>query len=305
MIGTKLAVAAALLGASAAPAATHGAAPVLYRLDAGATYQTGCFAPCLCPVLPEAPVVGTFELTPGDANSLFHTYDIGDIDWTAHTAGTTTRITGSATYRIGGEVAVEQEMDLALSVGGKPEQKFSSGVVVGGSNFPEISLPVSIHGGVCADSIIKIVASPVPPHEIRPYDLGHASAMQRGCFGPCACAIMLPQPLAGSMSLVELEHGDAQSQYAVVGMRWHTVSPLPAPAATTIRGHGLYTIAGATARLMLELAIGDGDPASYDSGEQSAAGFPLIDARISQNGGVCFDTVIDVHAAPRRGALPR
>jgi len=41
------------------------------------------------------------------------------------------------------------------------------------------------------------------------------------------------------------------------------------------------------------------DSALFDSGLVSGGGdFPRIDIRISMSGAVCFDTVINIHAAP-------
>jgi len=56
-----VAILAAITGAvSAQTGATT--SPTLYRLEPGSTYQHGCFAPCLCPILAEVPLRGTFGL---------------------------------------------------------------------------------------------------------------------------------------------------------------------------------------------------------------------------------------------------
>src|SRR5439155_26614687 len=71
-----------------------------YRLDSRATFQKGCFAPCMCPVMMQGPLRGTFRLTPTGTSGDYSTWDVTDVNWKAFVAGgSELRITGSGTYR--------------------------------------------------------------------------------------------------------------------------------------------------------------------------------------------------------------
>ena len=90
------------------------AAPTVYRLEPGTTFQQGCFPPCLCPLLQEVSVRGTFNLTPAGFDGLFNTYAITDVSWIVSIGSADLRITGSGTYRVGGEVAEGGRRQVAL-----------------------------------------------------------------------------------------------------------------------------------------------------------------------------------------------
>jgi hypothetical protein len=136
---------------------------VHYRLDDGATFQRGCFGPCACPVGVLAPVRGTFRLTPTGSDPLFAYYAVTDVDWTVvEPDGSTIPITGSGTFKIGGEVAITEELSLDLVVGTDPAQHFDSGTVVPQVQFPLLDLTISIHGVNCFDTVIKVLARPFP-----------------------------------------------------------------------------------------------------------------------------------------------
>jgi hypothetical protein len=138
-------------------------AGVLYRLDADATYQRGCFDPCACPVLEQGSVQGTFRLTPMSPDPLFQYYAVTDINWKVMPPhGAAIPIHGSGTFKIGGEVAIQEQLSLDLVVGTDPVQHFDSGVVVPQVPFPRMDLTVSIHGVFCFDTVIKVRARPSP-----------------------------------------------------------------------------------------------------------------------------------------------
>src|SRR5207247_8765990 len=80
------------------------AAPTVYRLEPGTTFQQGCFPPCLCPLLQEVSVRGTFNLTPAGFDGLFDTYAITDVGWLVSLGSGYLRISGAAPYRVGGSV---------------------------------------------------------------------------------------------------------------------------------------------------------------------------------------------------------
>ncbi len=293
-------------GTGVAGAQTDATRPAVYRLEKGSTYQYGCFAPCLCPILAEVPVRGTFVLTFAGFDGLFTTYKVTDVNWTASLGDPELRITGSGTYTTGGEFAVQQRLELDLKVGDQPVEHFDSGLVTGSRvPFPGIDLRVSIHGEFCFDTVIEVNALPVPPDQIHPYRLGPASTFTRGCFDPCDCLPGTPQPIGGTFALVDLRQDPLFTELAVVDVRW-LVSSSDGATATGIpvRGFGTYRYGGefiVEQRLALDLKVADEDLTHFDSGLVPGGGtFPRIDSTISVNGVYCFDTVIDVHARPKR-----
>src|SRR5690348_14609408 len=60
------------------------------------------------------PMRGTFSLALVDQNPLFSTYEVRDISLKAGYSGWQYTVTGGGFYRIGGEVAVQQEMSLQV-----------------------------------------------------------------------------------------------------------------------------------------------------------------------------------------------
>lgn len=300
--------AATILIAAAAPAIAQTATdslPVLYRLDKGGDYEQGCFPPCLCPVLFQEAVKGTFILTPAGVDPLFTHYTVTGINWMVTLDGTDTFITGSGTYRIGGEFALQQELTLDLKVGDNKVERFTSGLVTGPAPFPAIAITISINNQTCFDTVFRVKASPVPRDQVTPYRLGERSTFQRGCFGMCDCAVGPELTVKGNFALVGLASEAPWNQFAVVDVRWLVQrTPLAASAAgMPIQGAGFYTFGGEGApqqRLEVLLSVGREAPARFDSGWLAGGDlFPRIDALLSQNGARCFDTLIDVHAEPR------
>ena len=145
-------------GPCAAPPA---ASSILYRLTAG-SFQVGCWDPCACPVMMRSGLKGTFLLTPSTPGPLFAEYLLCDIDWTvpAVGAGSDIRLRGNGWYRVGGEVAVQHELRLCLTVDGGPAQRFESGLVPGGGAFPAIDIEAAVHGFFCWDTVVAVHAEP-------------------------------------------------------------------------------------------------------------------------------------------------
>ena len=301
---------AALTASAAAAQTTTAAGPVIYRLDKGSTYQYGCFAPCECPLLEEVPARGTFVLTPAGVDPLFTNYRVSDVNWMVTLQDREIRITGSGTYKIGGEFALQQRLELDLKVGDEEVQHFDSGLVTGPAPFPTISVTVSIHGQYCFDTVIRVNASPVPADQIRPYRLLSESTFQRGCFGPCLCALGEKQPIRGTFALVPLQQNPLFTELAVINVNWLVTRTTDASTTgTPVRGFGIYRFGGEVAvqqRLLLDLTVGDEPRTRFDSGLITGGQqFPRIDALVSINGGVCLDTLIDVHAQPKNAPRRR
>jgi hypothetical protein len=131
-----------------------------YDLLSGSTFQRGCFPPCLCPLGPKQSLTGDFVLVNLQPNPLFQEFAVVNVDWTAAPPPGSIPINGAGFYKIGGEVAVQQEMSLELSVNGGPLTHFDSGLVQTEVRFPLIDVTVSINGGRCDDTVIALKAEP-------------------------------------------------------------------------------------------------------------------------------------------------
>ncbi len=151
-----------LLALHAAPRARGGVPQDLfYELGDPSSFTRGCFDPCDCPIFSVEDVGGGFSLSLVESNPLFSVYSVSDIDWSVP-VDPPIRISGSGSYRVGGEVAVVQQLVLDLSVGGEPPQRFDSGLVPGSAGFPEsLEIGISINGRVCFDTALDLSAKRV------------------------------------------------------------------------------------------------------------------------------------------------
>jgi hypothetical protein len=151
--------AAVLAGATVqASAQNSGNRPSFYTLRKDSVYQTGCFGPCACPVLLQGPVEGGFRLRFEGSDGLFDHYSVDQLRWIVHESSQDVTVTGSGTYRLGGEVALQHQLSLDLKMGSDPIQHFDSGVVVPSSSFPNIDIRVSLNGETCHDTVFDLHA---------------------------------------------------------------------------------------------------------------------------------------------------
>lgn len=299
-----------MIAAGQAHAQTALTSPTLYRLDRGSTYQSGCFEPCLCPLLEQATVRGTLRLSPAGSDWLYDYYKVSNVNWTAAFGNSELRITGSGTYTMGREFALVHRLEMDLAVGDNPVQHFESGPVPVNAAFPAIDVAISLHGQYCFDTVIHVVTTPVPLDQIHLYRLLSDTTFQRGCFSICDCLLGEEQPVAGTFLLVDLDETPKFREFAVVDVRWSVGAAAGTTLARTpIRGFGMYRIGFESDwlhRLALDLFIGREPLTHYDSGLVApTTRFPRIDADISIGGLTCYDTLIRVHAVPRRRGWAR
>ena len=147
---------------AALPVLGQETSPVVYGLSAPPSqFEWGCFGPCACPVIVQSDVAGTFVLTRSHVDPLFTYYDVSDVRWKIHSPSGAVTITGSGTYRRGGEVALTEELALDLAFGQGPVQHFDSGLKPAGAAFPEIRTQLSLHGESCHDSVVAVDAKPI------------------------------------------------------------------------------------------------------------------------------------------------
>ena len=273
--------------------------PVLYRLDAAASWAQGCFPPCTCPIGTDEDLFGTFTLTfDHSAPDYYDYYRVEKVNWVLMRGASEPRITGTGQYRRGGQVAVQQELVLDLSIDGAAMQHFDSGLVTGAQSFPSLDLTVSMHGMVCFDIAIRVAASPVPASAITPYTL-HRSGYFEGCFPPCTCPL-LKSRMIGGFDLVDLgpSSNPSRQHFALVDAQWSTTSTLLVRSFT---GFGIYSLDLSVPqhRLVCDLTDQNGVTQRFDSHFVSGGTtFPHVDIDMSLHDMVCDDQVFKVHAMP-------
>jgi len=133
-----------------------------YTLLEGATYHHDCFGNCGCHIENPRPMIGDFALVFLSDNSLFRDYSVVDVQWLALSpvmnAGTP--LNGTGFYRIGGEVAIQHQLELDLVVGDEPRTHFDSGWIGGGGEFPRIDIRVTMNNYGCIDTELHVLAAP-------------------------------------------------------------------------------------------------------------------------------------------------
>ncbi len=163
ILGPASILAAALLALSASTVTgqTDPSKPMQYKLEPPSAFETGCFNMCACPIVMH-PLKGTFTLEHTGFDPLFDNYRVADVRWVVTDATTYFTITGSGTYRIGGEFALQHQLVLDLSLDGGAPLRFDSGLIVTDNRFPNIVIDVRRNGGRCHG--IRIVEGAVPGH---------------------------------------------------------------------------------------------------------------------------------------------
>lgn len=306
----------------------------LYRLDAASAYQRGCFPPCLCAMMVQGATSGTFRLDPTTGPEPSYQYfTVSEVNWKiVHSglpAGTWIRATGFGTFRIERTgtlpVVPRQQMRLTLIFDDGTSATLDSGLVNAGAIFPAIDTRISINGGFCQDTVIRVAGRPLTPTQVLPYGL-IGSQYAEGCFPPCACPL-LQRATLGGFGLVPLPSasGNAPMDFAVVNANWSIVplnpSPGQTPSVTLTRGFGLYTIvqpaptAATTHRLQMDVTfVPAPNPSAppptpvtrrFDSGltpMTNAYPFPRIFIDMSENGFACVDRAFFIRANPVRPA---
>ena len=279
----------------------------IYMLTPAATYQEGCFPPCMCPIMIEQPIIGTFKLIyKGQDNTGVHSYAVEDVNWTVPFFNPPLRITGSGKYGIGSPnpiTLMQQRMELDLKVGANAPAHFDSGWVPLG-DMSRLNITISMHNQWCFDRVIGIDAVRVPDGRITPYVLAPGATFQEGCWDPCDCILHEPWPMVGDFALAPLSDNTLFREFAVLNVRWEVLSPAGI-IISPIRGYGIYRVGGEFAvqhQLSLELWVGADGPRHFDSGWIPGGGqFPEMDIVVSMNRMWCWDRVLHVVAKPAVG----
>jgi len=175
-----------------------------YQLIAGSTYQHGCFDPCDCILLEPRPLIGAFDLIP-IFHELFETqFALVNVRWQVPAPAVTDSIpiAGFGVFRMGGDFAAEHQLRLELTVGDAPRTHFDSGVVLGGTPFPRLDEIVSMHGLVCLDTVLHVIAEPAAGEAcggIAGIPCTNSNEFCKLPIGHCCCDFMgmcVPMPTA-------------------------------------------------------------------------------------------------------------
>ena len=151
------------------------AAQLHYRLAPESTFEAGCFAPCLCPVMIRSGVSGTFVAVPLEPDGSYQVFAVRDLKW--YVPGPALAVRGSGTYRID-TAALVQRLELDLQVGDDPVEHYDSGLVPVKAKFPDIDVVISVHGMYCRDTVFGVQAQFVPDRPPRSRNgLGVAAAL--------------------------------------------------------------------------------------------------------------------------------
>lgn len=129
-----------------------------YTLTHDATYSHGCFDGCTCPVTGH-PMRGAFRLVFVGFDPLFTNYRVENFEALVPRPIDPLLLRGRGTFRIGGEVAVMQQMTLDVTAGGASFH-YDSGLVPGGGGFPEIAIDLAANAFACFDTVLYVHARP-------------------------------------------------------------------------------------------------------------------------------------------------
>ncbi|HET6373546.1 MAG TPA: hypothetical protein VFG76_09575 [Candidatus Polarisedimenticolia bacterium] len=237
--------------------------PEFYALRKDSAYESGCFSPCMCPILVRGPLRGGFRLTFTGSDPLFDHYAVDQLKWVVREPSGDLHATGSGTYKVGGQFARQQQLSLDLEVDGNPVQHFDSGLVTTSSIFPAIDARISINGEYCHDTVFDLHARPV-----REIDVSGASIYWSN--EPTAGA---HDVVWGSLSALLASRGDYQ--VAVRGCLANDVAgdsvPLTAP--DPAPGDGFFFLLRDIEPSMPD-SFDSGSPAQFDPSDDAIGASP-------------------------------
>jgi hypothetical protein len=214
-------LAAPLLAGAAAHAQSAAPDSALYALNSPASeFEWGCFAPCMCPILVQSPLTGSFILRRSAIDLLYTYYDVLDVRWSPGAEARFFAIAGSGTYRRGGG---REQLTLDLSFDGGPVQHFDSGLTLPGAPFPLIDTHISLHGEYCHDSVLVVDARPFNVATVvgQPAELS-LSAAPNPFSTSTEIAFVLPRDGVVDLGVYDVSGRRVRT---LVGHEWFTSGP--------------------------------------------------------------------------------
>jgi hypothetical protein len=168
--------------------------------------EVGCFGPCECAV-DVNPTYGSFDLTFLRSDGLYSYYAVERYIASFNNGPGAVSIVGSGEYKIGGEVALTQQMTLDVQVWGGPVQHLDSGVVPVSTPFPKIHVACALHGFACHDSVLTVDAAPIGTAGVPPTSRlsGITSVLPNPFVG--AATILVDRTQPGSVEVAVFDLG--------------------------------------------------------------------------------------------------
>jgi len=193
-VSVALAFAVSLCAAAPSAATTADTTATSYALLVPTSeYETGCFGPCECAIVSQ-PTYGSFELRRLYSDPLYTYYAVDRYIASFNNGPGAVSIVGSGTYKLGGEVALMQQMTLDLQVWGGPVQHFDSGLVPMSVPFPRILVSCAVHGFACMDTVVVVDAKPIATASVPP---GQRASIQGVAPNPFGRTTSIAITLAG------------------------------------------------------------------------------------------------------------
>ena len=138
-----------------------------YALQKTSTYEDGCFAPCMCPILVQADLRGRFSLILVGNENGYDVFNVKNVQWFVTLwDGSSIFVRGSGIYRTNTTTKV-QRLELDLLVSDRPLEHYDSGLVAIREPLPYFNITISKNGQYCHDTVFKIDAAPAPS-DVRP-----------------------------------------------------------------------------------------------------------------------------------------
>jgi hypothetical protein len=302
-MGVRSAIALGICIIGAFPSEAGSNCETIYRLTEKASYQEGCFPPCMCPIMMASGIRGTFVVGPAIAHGSFFSYEVFNVNWVVTLGDTEYEITGFGTYQVSsGPPPLVQSLDLSLSVDGGQREEFSSGLVPLITVDPSIDIQVSINDLYCYDTVIVVNAAPLSDDSLLQFRFDADSTYQKGCFDPCDCPLEMPRQLDGYLTLVPVLEYGTYVEYSVAQAYMVALPVDGANDEIELNGFGTYTLAqgfaGPAHHLALILQANDGTAERFSSTfENTDPTFPAsFDIVVDINDQVCSDTVLSINA---------
>jgi hypothetical protein len=162
------AISVVLLAACPDAAASAGTFGTQYSLiTPPSSLQVGCQEPCKCAIW-SRPTYGSFQLVPAGSDPLYAYYAVENYIASYNNGPGAVSITGSGLLKIGGEVALMQQLTLDLTIEGRPVEHFDSGLVPVRASFPQIDVSCAVHSFYCYDTVLVVDAKPVGTSNVPP-----------------------------------------------------------------------------------------------------------------------------------------
>jgi hypothetical protein len=150
-----------------------------------------------------------------------------------------------------------------------------------------------------------LTTAPATAGPSRPYDLGSASKFEVGCWGPCACPLLILSPLEGRFDLSPIDTDGPEVRYDVTDIAWtaHTNG-----GDLDVSGSGVYRILGGSPRthqMTLTLRVNNQPDEVFDSGVVPGGDdFPAIKIAMASGGFFCWDSVFTIDAVAAVAGIP-